>query len=98
MVVQRSLAGTLGLPLMTGSEGRGVVSHPLRHRPSPLATNLSAGRARPENPVELQGLHELATHCACQETADFLSESPNSLQTSAPWRFSVEPNTTSLFS
>jgi hypothetical protein len=56
------------------------------------------GRARPEKPVVLQGFAKLAPHCACQETADFLSESPNSLQTSAPWRFGVELKTTSLFS
>ena len=63
-----------------------------------LATNLSVGRAVSENPVVLQGFPELAQHYACQETAYFISECPDSLQTSAPWRFGVEPKTTSLFS
>jgi len=71
---------------------------PAQAPPSPLATNLSVGRAVSENPVVLQGFPELAPHCACQETAGFLSECPNSLQTSAPWRFGAEPKTTSFFS
>ena len=41
--------------------------------PTPLAETLSAPVARPENPVILQGLPELAPHCTFQGTADFLA-------------------------
>jgi hypothetical protein len=51
------------------------------------------GRAVPENPVVLQGFGKLAPHCTFSESADFLSKSPNSLQTSAPWWFGVELKT-----
>ncbi len=61
--------------------------------PTAFAATLSPPVARPENPVILQGFPKRAPHCACQETAGFLSEWPNTLQTSAPWRFGAELKT-----
>ena len=68
------------------------------HRASPSPQTSLWAAARPEKPFVLQGFPELAPHCACQETADFLSKSPNSLQTSAPRRFGAELKITGLFS